>query len=492
MSADPRDPATLYKVKDGEEPLSILKSKGDDVDAFDEAHYVPPSAPTPQRPSPAEEAPLTLGHVRSSRDSAPTDGKFLPLRPQTLAAAGISGEELEKLILKMLHTRGAMTGRSLSTRLGLPYRLIEPDLLKLKNQMLVGYRGTAGMGDYEYEMSGAGAERARRYMNVSAYADTAPVPLPDYVASVTAQSPTQAGIRVKELEAAFTDLMFDPHMLDRLGPAINSGRGLFLYGSPGNGKTSISERITNCFGSGIWIPRSVTVDGEIIRLYDPVLHLPISDPTQNVGGAEPIEDLRWIKIQRPTVIIGGELTMDQLEMRHNPTTNVSEAPLQMKSNCGVFVIDDFGRQRMPTSDLLNRWIVPLEKRYDFQSLASGKKIQVPFDQLIVFSTNLEPRDLVDEAFLRRIPYKIEITDPEEAIFRKIFHMVGPGLGFKVTDQIVDWVLAEHYHKIDREMRACHPRDLCLQARSWCLYHEKPMELTKENLDFAVENYFTVM
>lgn len=493
MPEDTRETSSLYKIQDGEEPLSILKSKDDEAKPGSGQLYEAQES-FRARPSSkaAEEAPISLGTLRPSGDRPADDGKFLPLRPQTLEAAGIASEELEKLILKLLHTRGAMTGRSMAIRLGLPYRLIEPDLLKLKNQMLVSYRGTAAMGDYEYEMSGSGGERARRYMNISAYADTAPVPLPEYVASVAAQSPTQQGIRIRELEAAFTDLMFDPHMLDRLGPAINSGRGLFLYGSPGNGKTSISERITNCFGSGIWIPRAITVDGEIIRLFDPVLHEALEDPTQAAGSVEPIEDLRWIKIQRPTVIIGGELTMDQLEMRHNSETNVSEAPLQMKSNCGAFVIDDFGRQRMPTSDLLNRWIVPLEKRYDFQSLASGKKIQVPFDQLIVFSTNLEPRDLVDEAFLRRIPYKIEVTDPEEDIFRKIFRMVGPQLGFKVEEPMIDWVLETHYHKVDREMRACHPRDLCLQARSWCLYHEKPMELTKENLNFAVENYFTVM
>ena len=206
-----------------------------------------------------------------------------------------------------------------------------------------------------------------------------------------------------DLQRAFSDLLVNQKMLRRLGPAVNSGRGLFLFGAPGNGKTSIAERITKAFGDTVWIPRAVGIDGEIMRVFDPALHEAV--PLEEADGPLLTHaiDKRWVRIRRPTIVVGGELTMDALEVMPSTGKNVSEAPLQLKSNCGTLVIDDFGRQRMTTDELLNRWIVPLEKRYDFLRLVNGKKIQVPFDQLIIFSTNLEPRDLVDDAFLRRIP-----------------------------------------------------------------------------------------
>src|SRR3954464_1361468 len=203
-------------------------------------------------------------------------------------------------------------------------------------------------------------------------------------------------------------------------------------------------------------------------------------------------DCRWIRIRRPTIVVGGELTMDHLEITLNTATNVSEAPIQMKSNCGTLVIDDFGRQRMTTDQLLNRWIVPLEKRYDYLNMASGKKIQVPFDQLIIFSTNLEPKDLVDDAFLRRIPYKIEVTDPNEEEFRNLFKLMCPKLGFPYADEPVEYVVQKHYKANNRPFRCCQPRDLLLQVRNFCLFHKLPLELTNEYFDAAVENYFAVM
>ncbi len=485
MGADQSRQSKLYETGDGEEPLSILKTPESEPA---EEPSAPRAEPAPFRPEPEGAFPFRPQNQASYSES----GQFRPRRPESLAAAGMTSEDIERLITKSLYTRGGMTGRKLAERLGLPFRLLEPELARFKAQMLVAYRQTAAMGDYDYMLTDAGAERARRYMKVCTYADTAPVPLSDYIRSVAVQSLTNQRISEHALRAAFEELVLDKRMLDRLGPAINSGRGMFLYGAPGNGKTSVAERITRCFGTDIWIPKALSVEGEFIRLYDPVLHDLVEDDDSEVMLGESMDDARWVKIHRPTVVIGGELTMDQLEMRHNPETNVSEAPLQMKSNCGCFVIDDFGRQRMPTTDLLNRWIVPLEKRYDFQSLASGKKVQVPFDQLIVFSTNLEPRDLVDEAFLRRIPYKIEVSDPSESHFREIFAAVAPGLGFEPTAEILDHLVATHYGDGKRNFRACHPRDLLLQAKSWCLYHEKPLVLSEETLQFAVDNSFTVM
>jgi predicted ATPase with chaperone activity len=277
-----------------------------------------------------------------------------------------------------------------------------------------------------------------------------------------------------------------------LGPAINSGRGMFLYGFPGNGKTSIAERVTEAFGKYIWIPRAIGVAGEILNLFDPVNHevAPI-DESDGVYDNRKF-DRRWIRIVRPTIVAGGELTMDSLEVSVNRTTRISEAPFQMKSNCGSLVIDDFGRQKMPVDQLLNRWIVPLEKRYDFLNLPNGMKIQVPFDQLIVFSTNLEPRDLVDEAFLRRIPYKIEVIDPTEEEFRDLMKIMAKHLGFRYNEKAVDYLIEKHYRAVNRPFRFCQPRDLLMQVSNYCKYHGIENEMTEHYFDLACENYFAVM
>jgi predicted ATPase with chaperone activity len=281
-------------------------------------------------------------------------------------------------------------------------------------------------------------------------------------------------------------------MLKRLGPAVNSGRGLFLYGAAGNGKTTIAERITRAFGQFIWIPRAIGVDGEIIRLFDPVNHEEC--PLQANSGLldQSKIDRRWVRIRRPTIIVGGELTMDSLEVTLNRSTGISEAPLQLKSNCGTLVIDDFGRQKMGTDTLLNRWIVPLEKRFDYLNLPNGKKIQVPFDQLIVFSTNLEPKQLVDEAFLRRIPYKIEVVDPTEGEFRDLFKLMCGRLGFEYSEGPIDHLIETHYRQNGRPFRCCQPRDLLQQVKNYCLYRKEMPTLSNEHFDLAVENYFAVM
>jgi predicted ATPase with chaperone activity len=267
---------------------------------------------------------------------------------------------------------------------------------------------------------------------------------------------------------------------------------MFLYGGPGNGKTSIAERITKAFGQAIWIPRAIGVDGDILRLFDPTNHeeLPL-DEQEGLLDQRKI-DKRWVRIRRPTIVVGGELTMDNLEVTLNTSTGISEAPVQLKSNCGTLVIDDFGRQKMRTDELLNRWIVPLEKRYDYLNLPSGKKIQVPFDQLIVFSTNLQPKDLVDDAFLRRIPYKIEVLNPTEEEFRELFKLLTPKMGFDYDANAINYLIEQHYRRVSRPFRCCQPRDLLMQVKNYCLYQNLPLELSKAHFDYAVENYFAVM
>jgi hypothetical protein len=418
---------------------------------------------------------------------------FRPKPPVDFLSAGLAPAQIESLVLKFLLGVGVATGRRVADELGLPFGPFPDFLRNLKNQQILTYSNAAAANDFSYSLTESGRARARAYYDECAYVGTAPVPFVDYVESVQAQTIANEHPRRDELERAFADLLVSESMFDTLGPAINSGRGMFLYGFPGNGKTSIAERITRCFGSSVWIPRAISAEGQIIKLFDPVTHEPISTRRSDVLLRGEDVDGRWIEIKRPTIVAGGELTMDSLEIRYDTATKISEAPLQMKSNNGTFLIDDFGRQRMSPLELLNRWIVPLEKRYDFLGLANGKKIRVPFDQLILFSTNLEPKQLVDEAFLRRIPYKILAADPSEEHFRKLFEIFAPKLGFEsFNEAAIDDLIERHYKAVGRPFRACQPRDLLLQVRNACLYQGRPLELRTDYFDAAVANYFTVM
>lgn len=442
-----------------------------------------------QPPTANVEAPITYEPMSDTRDS---HGDWFPQEPDDLRKAALADSEVEDLLLKCLNTRSEASGRDLADQVKLPFRLIDPLLQQMKQDQMVAHRGAAMMNDYVYQLTNKGRERAKKLIEHCTYFGSAPVSLEHYIDSVAKQTMADQHPSEADLHRAFDDLLIDKRMLLRLGPAINSGRGLFLYGAPGNGKTSIAERVTKAFGEYVWIPRAIGIDGEIMRVYDPSMHE--DAPLETFEGLLDNRkiDHRWVRIRRPTIVVGGELTMDSLDVRTNTVTNVNEAPLQLKSNCGTLVIDDFGRQRMTTDELLNRWIVPLEKRYDFLNLGSGKKLQVPFDQLIIFSTNLEPRDLVDDAFLRRIPYKIEVVDPEEPAFRELFTIMAPIIGVEYNQQALDYLIDAHYKTVNRPMRCCQPRDLLQQVKNYCHYVKAPAVMSRENLDFAVENYFAVM
>ncbi|MDG2385742.1 MAG: AAA family ATPase [Pirellulaceae bacterium] len=417
---------------------------------------------------------------------------FMPAEPTTFEEAGLTETQIEELIMKFLLARGDAEGRQVAEQIKIPFALVDQLLRRLKHEQMVVYRDQAQINDYRYQLTDMGRERARRYSNDCSYYGAAPVSLRSYVESVKAQSLTSQHPTANDLKRAFADLLINQQMFAKLGPAINSGRGMFLFGFPGNGKTSIAERITKCFGDHVWIPRAIGLEGEIIRVFDPNHHEEIHIESNGGLLAESKADKRWVCIRRPTIIVGGELTMEHLELRQNSTTNINEAPIQMKSNCGTLVIDDFGRQRMRTDELLNRWIVPLEKRYDFLNLPSGKSIQVPFDQLVVFSTNLEPKDLVDDAFLRRIPYKIEVENPSQGEFIELFKIMSPIMGIEYDDQTVRYLIEKHYTSVNRPFRCCQPRDILLQVRNLALYEGEQPEMSEARMDFAVENYFAVM
>jgi len=420
------------------------------------------------------------------------DEPFLPIEPRSFDEAKLTQSEIEILVLKLLLARGDLNGHTIADQIKLPFRMLDGLLLSMKHDQMVVHKGAAPMNDYIYQLTELGRELAQLHARHCTYFGSATVDLEDYIESVRAQSLIKQRPSLDDLKRAFSDLMINPRMLHRIGPAINSGRGMFLFGFPGNGKTSIAERLTLAFGDTIWIPRAIGVCGEVIRVYDPNHHHQRPLPKSHGLLDQQRIDQRWIRIARPTIVSGGELTMDSLEVTTNRMTGVSEAPLQLKSNCGTLVIDDFGRQRMSTDELLNRWIVPLEKNFDYLNLANGNKIQVPFDQLIVFSTNLEPRELVDAAFLRRVPYKIEVIDPTEQEFRDLFRAMAEKLNVVYHEEVVDYVITEHYQRLERPFRYCQPRDLLMQIANYCRFVDAKPEMTRETMDLAVENYFAVM
>lgn len=419
------------------------------------------------------------------------DDNFRPDEPSTIKETGLSDAQIEDQIIKMLLGVGAESGRGLSDRLCLPFVLLEDVFQSLRARQVIGQTGAAMLGDYVYQLTENGRERAQRAMRSCAYTGPAPVPLDDYIDSVHAQTIRAERPKRPQLEEAFADIHVEPRMMDNLGPAINAGKGLFLYGPPGNGKTTLAQRITRCFGQTVLIPHAIVEDGQIIKLFDAACHQAVESESSSILKAAEF-DRRWLRIKRPTVMVGGELTMDALELKHDPFSNVSEASLQLKSNCGCLLIDDFGRQRIDPAQLLNRWIIPLENSIDYLTLATGKKFEVPFEQLIIFSTNLDPSDLADDAFLRRIPYKIEVGDPSRDEFHLLFETFANSVRLEYEAESVDYLIDHHYTQTGRPLRRCHPRDLISHVMNYCEYHELPVSLAREYLDRAVDVYFTVV
>ncbi len=417
------------------------------------------------------------------------DETYRPSEPTSVTDSGIPLSLIESLLIKRLLVVGQSSGRQLANDLCFSFTVLEDVVQSLRARQVIAHHGSAPLNDYYYMLTDAGRDRAQLAMKTCSYVGPAPVPLMEYVLSVEAQSIRNENPKESQLRKAFNDICIDEQLFDDLGPAINSGAGMFLYGEPGNGKTTLAQRITQCFGQDVWIPYAIYEDGQIIKLFDAAYHT-ISHHESESSIDISSHDRRWVRVKRPTVMVGGELTMDSLEIRFDPNSKVSEAPLQLKSNCGTLLIDDFGRQRVEPRELLNRWIVPLENRFDFLTLSTGKKIKVPFEQLIIFSTNLEPTQLVDEAFLRRIPYKINVQDPSVEEFHDLFKIYCEKMDFEYVPSAVNHLLEQHFAPRNRRLRRCQPRDLLMQIRNFCNYHDLPLDMNPDYIDRVTKSYFT--
>jgi hypothetical protein len=410
---------------------------------------------------------------------------------KSLSDTGLGTDQIERLLIKMMHG-GEATGLTLAERICLPFVMLEPLIERLRAEQLVEVRGSAGAGSatYRYALTDGGRQRARQYLDASQYIGPAPVTLAAYLVQMRSLAAARVYIDRERLRQGFSHLIVNEQVLEQLGPAVNAGKAVFLYGPPGNGKTVIAEGLGRALGGDMYMPYAIDIDGHTMTMFDPINHesLEVDNDSSSVISIAP-RDRRWVRIRRPVVMVGGELTLDMLDLTFNPMTKFYEAPIQLKANGGVFLVDDFGRQRIRPQELLNRWIVPLESRFDYLTLHTGKKFQVPFDVLIVFATNLDPASLADEAFLRRIPYKIPIVDPTTDEFTRIFDLNCRRRNLRFHQVMVAYLQRRHYGPAGRPLRACHPRDILDQVTALCRYRGVEPAITRELLDAACASYF---
>ncbi|MHA7631236.1 ATPase [Corallococcus sp. M7] len=432
--------------------------------------------------------PERRGFRRGEAADAPATNRFWPAQPKTLQEAGLNTTFVEELVLKAIFFAGEMRGMDVATRLQLPTALVDEVIEGLRRQKYIDIRGggASGVGRSTmiYQLTTFVTDVLRQILDRNRYNGPAPVPFNEWVAAVKQQTVRGNRITRQRMQDKFGDLIIRDYIFDGIGPAMNSGRAIFFYGPPGNGKTAICQGMVNCYEGDIFVPHAVLIDDFVVKMFDANIHRAVEDEP----GA-PSYDRRWVRCRRPLVVVGGELTLEMLDLVYTPEVKYYEAPFQMKASNGMLLIDDFGRQKVSPKDLLNRWIVPLESDVDILTLHTGKKIQVPFDVFAAFSTNLDPSALVDDAFLRRVRYKLEVQRPDEEQFHEIFQVMCRKRGVPYDARAVDYLIDEHYRPHNRPFAACQPRDLLDQVIDMAHYQGAAPRLDPALLDSAVRSYF---
>ena len=444
-------------------------------------------------------APAIMTHTNGNTTTTQADPRALAA-PTTIKETGLPEELLVQLLVRTLYTVGEVTERTAGEVMKLPVSVMKELFTLVQREKYCEVRGHGeSLGVLmRYTLTEAGRHRANTYMELCRYVGPAPVPLNQYIDMMKNQPVSSLTIDRRTVTAATEHLVLTPGTIDQLGEAVNSGWATFLYGPPGNGKTVLAEAIGKMLeavgGGEIYIPYAIEVDGQIIQVYDPITHIRVdtpSEPTRSLIEAKVEKDTRWVLCKRPIEFAGGELTMATLDLSFNESAKYYKAPPHIKANGGVFLIDDFGRQLVRPRDLLNRWIVPLEKRVDYLTLHTGKVFQIPFDTIVLFATNLEPAKLADEAFLRRIRNKIYIADPTPERFKHIFQEVCKKKGVPYDAEAMEYLLEHVYQKYQLNMRSCHPRDLIEQIISIAKFNGVPPTLSKTFIDRACHTYFFV-
>ena len=420
----------------------------------------------------------------------------VPNSPKTIEETGLSLAFLVELACKSLYFGGVMSLSSISDHLALSVSVSNDVMEFLKKERLAEVKkGGDIRATYTYALTDLGRERTREYLHLSGYFGAAPVTLAQYTEVARKQTVRKMSVNREAMDRAFKGVILTPGLLERLGPAVNSGRSIFLYGPSGNGKTFIAERLAKVLSGNVFIPHALCVDNQVIRVFDPVNHSRVDlgepmDPARAVLAERTEYDRRWVLCDRPVIVSGGELTLAMLDLSFDAIAKFYEAPLQLKANGGVFLIDDLGRQLVRPFDLLNRWIVPLEKAHDYLTLQNGKKFEIPFDQIILFSTNIAPRELADEAFLRRIGYKIKIDYLGEEEYIGICRQVCERLGLPFRPEVIRFLLDEEHPRRGVRLSACHPNDVLSRVAEICRYEGVPARLDNGLVERACRDYFT--
>lgn len=412
-----------------------------------------------------------------------TESGPAPEAPTNADATGVNKNILLDLALKLAHVTPTITTESASQSLHLTQVLTGGLLEQLRAEQLLEVLGKDGFG-YRYAISQRGRERATRLLDIVGYIGPAPVSLSAYQDMLEWQMSKAPPVSPQSVKDVLSELVLPQEAVQVAGLAVSSGRSLFLSGPPGNGKTSVGHQLHNALAGDIWIPHAIAVDNNIIRVFDPQCH----EVVEHTAGKSQVIDKRWVKIRRPFIVAGGEMTLESLDLAYLPASRYYEAPLHMKANGGTFLIDDFGRQHVAPDELLNRWIIPLEHRIDFLTLHTGQKIQVPFLMMLIIATNLNPKDVTDPAFLRRIGYRLHIPTPSPEVYSAIFTKYAAKHEMPMTGTLLPWLLAR-YQSTGRELRACEPRDLIERVRDICRHHHHEMKLDEELMTLAWEGYF---